>query len=292
VSAAKRRRADVPLVRDGVQTLLYPAEFAQMPATVQGEVTILPPQDVFATLAGIRESVTTTILDPWYNKGFGGTRPDYYPWLYRVLDATAQVSQHIFLWGFPEIIYPVPDHLPKGFTLIAWLTWYYKNCPSVIRGWRSAQLACLHIARPKPKLYPEHFLNEAQLEKQRQGKLRYLPGPPSVIETSLLVGFVGRNEQTGHPSQKPIKSIEPLVLMTTQPGDTVLDPMCGSGTTGAVCRDLGRNAILCDGSEEYTRLAERRLGIARCPVVPAAETTFAVSDKPATKPLRTRARRR
>jgi site-specific DNA-methyltransferase (adenine-specific) len=245
----------------------------------------LPPQDVFDTLAGMKEPVTTTILDPWYNKGFGGTRPDYYPWLYRVLDAAAQVSRHIFLWGFPEIIYPVPDHLPRGLVLIAWLTWYYKNCPSVIRGWRSAQLACLHIARPKAKLYPEHFLNEVQLEKLKQGKLRYLPGPPSVIETSLLVGFVGRNEQTGHPSQKPVKSIEPLVLMTTKPGDTVLDPMCGSGTTGVVCRDLGRNAILCDESEEYMRLAERRLGIPRSSVVEVG-TTFTVSDKPSHSRLR------
>jgi site-specific DNA-methyltransferase (adenine-specific) len=263
VNAAQRRKAAAPVARDHVQTRLYPEELESEPATGQGEVTILSPQDVFATLSGLPEPVTATILDPWYNKGFGGTRPDYFPWLYRVLDATAQVSQHIFLWGFPEIIYPVPDHLPKGFTLIAWLTWYYKNCPSVIRGWRSAQLACLHIARPGTKLYPEHFLNEAQLEKQRQGKLRYLPGPPSVIETSLLVGFVGRNEQTGHPSQKPIKSIEPLVLMTTKPGDTVLDPMCGSGTTGVVCRSLGRNAILCDESEQYTRLAETRLGLTR-----------------------------
>ena len=51
--------------------------------------------------------------------------------------------------------------------------------------------------------------------------------------------------------------------MTTKPGDTVLDPMCGSGTTGAVCAKLGRKAILCDISEEYTQITERRLGIER-----------------------------
>jgi hypothetical protein len=286
VSAARRRKLPASIARDHEQTRLYPEELEPAPVAGHGEVTILPPQDVFATLSSITEPVTTTILDPWYNKGFGGTRPDYFPWLYRVLDATAQVSQHIFLWGFPEIIYPVPDHLPKGFALIAWLTWYYKNCPSVIRGWRSAQLACLHIARPETKLYPEHFLNEAQLELQRQRKLRYMPGPPSVIEASLLVGFVGRNEQTGHPSQKPIKSIEPLVLMTTKPGDTVLDPMCGSGTTGVVCRSLGRNAILCDESEQYTRLAETRLGIKRSVAASDAEAVM-VSDKP-TRKRRTR----
>lgn len=229
----------------------------------QDNIIVLTPQDVLETLRQIKQPVTTTILDPWYNKGVGGVRTDYYEWLFSVVDAVAKVSEHIFLWGFPEIIYKVLDHLPVGCSLIAWLTWYYKNCPSVIRGWRSAQLACLHIAKHSARLYPEHFLNEAQLEKQRQGKLRYMPGPPSVIEASLLIGFVGKSEQTGHPAQKPVQVIEPLVLMTTQEGDVVLDPMCGSGTTGVVCRNLGRCAILCDASEEYTQIAEKRLGLRR-----------------------------
>jgi len=223
------------------------------------DLVVLPPADVMETLAKIQLKVTTTILDPWYNKGIGGTRPDYHEWLVSVLHKTAEISEHIFLWGFPEIVYKVLDHLPKGYELVAWLTWYYKNCPSVIRGWRSSQLACLHIARTSAKLYPEHFLNEAQLEKQRQGKLRYMPGPPSVIEAPLLVGFVGKNEQTGHPAQKPLKVIEPLILMTTKEGDVVLDPMCGSGTTGVVCQALRRKAILCDKEEEYVQMTEKRL---------------------------------
>jgi hypothetical protein len=226
-------------------------------------IAILPPQDIMATLDCIKEPVTTTILDPWYNKGVGGVRTDYYDWLTSVLNKTATISDHIFLWGFPEIVHKVLDRLPNGFQFRAWLTWYYKNCPSVIRGWRSAQFACLHIAKPTAKLYPEHFLNEAQLEKKKQGKLRYLPGPPNVIEAALQVGFVGKNENMGHPAQKPIKVFEPLVLMTTQEGDTVLDPMCGAGTTGEVCRRLKRRAILCDAEDEYIRMTEKRLGLER-----------------------------
>ena len=222
-------------------------------------IFILPPRDVLVTLKQLEKPVQTIILDPWYNKGVGGSIPNYLDWLQQVVDASAEVSEHIFLWGFPEIVYKILDHLPSGFELITWLTWYYKNCPSVIRGWRSAQLTCLHIAQPNAPLYPEHFLNEAQLEKARQGKLRYMPGPPSVIEVPLNIGFVGRSEQTGHPAQKPIKVIEPLILMTTKEGDVVCDPMCGSGTTGVVCRMLGRRAILCDTSEEYLLITEKRL---------------------------------
>jgi site-specific DNA-methyltransferase (adenine-specific) len=158
-----------------------------------------------------------------------------------------------------EIIYPLLDRLPKGFKLLAWLTWYYKNCPSVIQGWRSAQSTCLHLISEDAKTYPEHFLNEAQVEKRKAGKMRFMPGPASVLEVPLNIGFVGKNEQTGHPAQKPEKVIEPLVLMSTRPGETVLDPMCGSGTTGAVCQKLGRKAILCDISEEYLEVTKKRL---------------------------------
>lgn len=226
-------------------------------------VSLLPPCDVVETLESVMLPVQVVMLDPWYNKGVGGYRADYDDWLARIVELSARIADHVYVWGFPEIVWRLLDRLPSSVSLVAWLTWYYKNCPSVIRGWRSAQYTCLHLAKPVAKLYPEHFLNEAQLEKQRQGKLRYMPGPPSVIDVPLNIGFVGRDEQTGHPSQKPEKVIEPLILMTTKPGDTVLDPMCGSGTSGAVCAKLSRRAILCDASEEYTQLTENRLGIKR-----------------------------
>lgn len=224
-------------------------------------IVVLPAQDVMDTLKSVNQRVTTTILDPWYNKGIGGVRNDYYEWLFCVLRETAKISDNIFLWGFPEIVYKTLDNLPDNFHLVAWLTWYYKNCPSVIRGWRSAQYSCLHLAGPEAKLYPEHFLNEAQLERKQQGKLRYMPGPPSVMEVPLEIGFVGKKEQTGHPAQKPVKTIEPLILMTTKDDDLVLDPMCGSGTTGVVCRKLGRRAVLCDYEQKYVSMTEKRLEV-------------------------------
>ena len=142
---------------------------------------------------------------------------------------------------------------------MSWLTWYYKNCPSVIRGWRSAQNACLYLAAEGARTYPEHFLNESQLERLKAGKMRFIPGPPSVIEAPLNIGFVGKDEQTGHPAQKPVAVFEPLILMSTREGDVVLDPMCGSGTTGEACVKLGRRAILCDESQDCLEISARRL---------------------------------
>lgn len=229
-------------------------------------VVILPPmdvQDTFRLMTVLCAPVVTTVLDPWYNKGVGGVRDDYVPYVVGILEAAKTVSKHIFLWGFPEIIAPFVERIPSQLKLVSWLTWAFRNNPSVIRGWRSAQMTCLHLSHPGAKLYVEHFLNEAQLAKLKDGKLRYMPGPPSVIEESLLVGFVGKHEQTGHPSQKPLKVIEPLLKMTTKEGDLVLDPMSGSGTTAAAARQLGRQAIICDHSEEYTVIAEKRLGVSR-----------------------------
>lgn len=221
-------------------------------------VDVLPAADVLDTLAATPRA-DAVILDPWYNRGVGGHREDYDEWLATVLSAACRISDHVFVWGFPEILAYQIARIPPGFRLVAWLTWFYKNCPSVIRGWRSAQNACLHLAADKATVYPQHFLNDAQKERWRNGKMRFVPGPPSVLEAPLNIGFVGRAEQTGHPAQKPLAVIEPLVLMATRERDTVLDPMCGSGTTGEACWRLNRNAILCDHSPEYLTVTQDRL---------------------------------
>ena len=224
-------------------------------------IRVLQPQDVFDTLSAINEPITTTILDPWYNRGVGGERDDYDQWLKDVVAGTANISENILVWGFPDIVCRVLTSLPAGLSLVAWLTWYYKNCPSVIRGWRSAQYTCLHLAHEGAPVYPEHFMNQVQLEKMKQGKMRFVPGPPTVIEVPLNIGWVGKKEQTGHPAQKPEKVIDPLIRMTTKEGDTVLDPMCGAGTTGIVCTNLKRRAILSDIDSHWTEVTRERNGV-------------------------------
>ncbi len=241
-------------------------------------IAILPPQDVMQTLELARLldlRFDVTMLDPWYNKGFGGLQDDYMNFFLEVIRKSGNLSSHVYFWGFPEIVAPFVERIPEPLKLVCWLTWFYKNNPSVIRGWRSSQNACLHLSHEGAKLFPERFLNEKQLDLKARGKLRYMPGPTSVlngdfedyptdvIEQALIIGFVGRKEQTGHPSQKPFKVYDQLLQMTVSEGGLILDPMCGSGTTGAVAKERGFKAILCDGSDEYTGLVENRLGVKR-----------------------------
>ncbi|XOV81269.1 MAG: DNA methyltransferase [Aestuariibacter sp.] len=240
----------------------------ELKATIDREldkngVVILPPMDVFESfsfLSSYTSLVDVCMLDPWYNKGTGGVRDDYIDFVVSFLTTAANMSEHVFLWGFPEIVANFVSRIPPPLEYNCWLTWYYKNNPSVIRGWRSSQQTCLHLSRPQAEIFLEPFLTEKQLKKQKEGKLRYIPGPSSVIEAALNIGFIGKKEQTGHPSQKPEKVYDTLFKMTANTKSLVFDPMAGSGTTGAVAKLNGFRAILCDHDPEYTKLMEKRLG--------------------------------
>lgn len=61
-----------------------------------------------------------------------------------------------------------------------------------------------------------------------------------------------------HFATFPKQLITPCVLAGSRPGDTVLDPFAGSGTTGEVALELGRNAILCELNAEYIPMIKAR----------------------------------
>ena len=68
-----------------------------------------------------------------------------------------------------------------------------------------------------------------------------------------------RKEGTGYPTQKPEKLLERIIRLTTKPGQLVLDPMCGSGTTLAVAGKLGRRFMGGDRGDVAFRVSRRRL---------------------------------
>ena len=225
-------------------------------------VVILPAmeaKDSMRFITDLAYKPSATILDPWYNRGIGGVRNDYVDYMLEIVNAIKDNTDHLFLWGFPEIAANFVNKIGKPLEFVAWITWFFKNCPSVIRGWRSSQQTCLHYATKDAKMHPENFFNEQQELRFENSKMRFIPGPNSVIEEPLLVGFVGKKEQTGHPSQKPEKVYEKLILMASNKNELIFDPMGGSGTTGAVCKTHKRKCIISDISDEYITLIEKRL---------------------------------
>jgi site-specific DNA-methyltransferase (adenine-specific) len=62
-----------------------------------------------------------------------------------------------------------------------------------------------------------------------------------------------------HPTVKPISVMEWCIRLCTREGALVLDPFCGSGTTGAAAVRLGRRFIGCEQSAEYVEIARARI---------------------------------
>jgi site-specific DNA-methyltransferase (adenine-specific) len=81
--------------------------------------------------------------------------------------------------------------------------------------------------------------------------------PQSIIDVQK------HNEPGQHPTQKPVTLYEYLILTYTNPGDTVLDPCMGSGTTGVACIKTGRDFIGIELREDYFATLQRRIGVAQ-----------------------------
>ena len=69
----------------------------------------------------------------------------------------------------------------------------------------------------------------------------------------------GEDGSKAHPTQKPESLLHRVLVATTNPGDLVLDPFFGSGTTGAVAKMLGRDFIGIERDDTYRAVAEKRI---------------------------------
>ena len=93
-------------------------------------------------------------------------------------------------------------------------------------------------------------------EKAERGKA------PTDVWWHTIVPTNGK-EKTGYPNQKPEGILRRVVQASSSPGARVLDFFAGSGTTGAVARQLGRRFLLIDDNPEAVAVMQRRLGLSR-----------------------------
>lgn len=82
---------------------------------------------------------------------------------------------------------------------------------------------------------------------------------PSNFWDDITVPFWSMAENTAHPTQKPEKLLAKLILASSAPGDTVLDPFLGSGTTSVTAKKLDRHYIGIELEPRYCVWAEQRL---------------------------------
>jgi len=98
----------------------------------------------------------------------------------------------------------------------------------------------IHFSKGTPKTWNHKPVNEMH----------------NFIEAPICMG----KERTAHRTQKPLKVCIPFIEISSHPGDLVLDPFMGSGSTAVACKKLKRNYIGFETNKEYCAIAEKRIG--------------------------------
>ncbi|MCL1849204.1 MAG: site-specific DNA-methyltransferase [Clostridiales bacterium] len=89
---------------------------------------------------------------------------------------------------------------------------------------------------------------------------------PSNFWDDISIPYWSMPENTNHPTQKPEKLFAKLILASSNPGDLILDPFVGSGTSAVAARKLGRKFIGIEREAEYCAYAQKRLEMAEAAI--------------------------
>lgn len=159
----------------------------------------------------------------------------------------------IWISGTLHNIYSVGMALEEeGFKIINNITWQKTNPPPNLacRCFTHSTETILWAQKDEKK--SKHVFNYQQMKEENGGKQM------KDVWTGSLTPK--REKALGkHPTQKPIYLLKRIIEASTHPGDIVLDPFCGSSTTGVAAKLLGRKYIGIDNVEDYLELSVRRL---------------------------------
>jgi modification methylase len=142
-----------------------------------------------------------------------------------------------------------------GFWILNDIVWRKTNPMPNFRGRRftNAHETLLWCARSQSARYTFNYEAMKALNEELQMRsdwLLPLCGGPERLK---------RDGRKAHPTQKPEALLHRVLLASTRPGDLVLDPFFGTGTTGAVAKRLGRRFIGIEREADYARLARERI---------------------------------
>jgi site-specific DNA-methyltransferase (adenine-specific) len=158
----------------------------------------------------------------------------------------------LFVSGTRHNIFSVGFSMQRlGYKLLNDITWYKPNPPPNLacRYFTHSSETVIWAARDEKAKWTFNYKLMKRLNGGKQMKSVWSILPPRKDEKLL-----GK-----HPTQKPVELLERIVLAASRPGDVVLDPFSGSGTTGIAARRLGRRYIGIELSPEYADLAVDRL---------------------------------
>ena len=164
-----------------------------------------------------------------------------------------------------------------GFWILNDIVWRKTNPMPNFRGRRfaNAHETMIWCAKSADARYTFNYDAMKALNDDLQMRSDWLL--PICTGAELLRDGEGRK---AHPTQKPESLLYRVITAATRPGETVLDPFFGTGTTGAVAKQLGRRYIGIERDADYARLAEARLADVRQVDDPALLAPPSKRDQP------------
>jgi len=176
-----------------------------------------------------------------------------------------------------------PDDLAEAYVVaqrrlnmrrIAWINWHYRFGQCGRSNWLDARCHCLIFAKHDEWTWnPDDVLVDSDRKTQYADKRIHetanggqrLPGTvwgiPSDGQYWGRIQGNNKERRHGHPNQLPEVYLERLILAYTNPGDHILDPFAGSGTTSVVADALARECVTIDVSEPNVNSVRERLAI-------------------------------
>jgi DNA modification methylase len=208
--------------------------------------------DCLEVMKGLPDkSVDAVITDPPFNIGYG----------YSTHIDNLGEEEYLALLSVikrPAVVIHYPEEsiniLPK----------VLGRCDEVVQWVYSSRLAKQHRTitfwgiSPDFKKVREPYKIATLKDKRNQHKIN--PNGRAVKDWWSIPYVNNMNkEKTEHPCQMPTEVMKRIILISTNPGDTILDPFMGSGTTGVACVQTGRNFIGIEIDEDYFKIAEQRI---------------------------------
>lgn len=273
---------DKPLVRDALRRL---------EATWPRRDSALVCGDVIDSLAELPANTVDLIFaDGPYNLSHGGTTVSsgervavdkgewdtfddplsFYQFARRWIHACRRVlkdSGSLWVSGTHHSIFPLGWVLQtSGWRVLNLVTWFKPNaapnlgCRQFTHSTEMLIWASPSDARPMPHTFNDKLMR-ARYGDGKQVRDMWTITPPSAHE----------KEHGTHPAMKPTALLDRIVLSSSNPGDLVVDPFCGSGTTGVVCAREGRAFIGIDEDVDCIELSEKRIYAVDAAPVPSAQ---------------------
>ncbi|MDO4903135.1 MAG: DNA methyltransferase [Limosilactobacillus sp.] len=276
---------DLKHVPDGVLDQIV-AEDAKM-ETVDQVLDTSINGDTFKVLAKLPDNfVDLALVDPPYNlnKRYDGmsfskiSDEDYQEYTQRWIDLVKpklkkNASLYVFSdWQTSISIAPV---LEKNFTIRNRITWQREKGRGAKTNWKNSMEDIWFVTNDED----EYVFNVEDVKMRRRviapykenGKAkgwqesedgRFRDTLPSNFWDDISIPYWSMPENTGHPTQKPEKLLAKVILASSNPGDVILDPFSGAGSSLVTAKKLGRHYVGIEQSKLYTAWGVHRLQLA------------------------------